>query len=92
MLFVPNSFTPNGDGINDLFIPEGTGFKKKNLSLSIYNRWGAEIYHTDNGEPWNGTRTDGNIATQQEVYVWVIQVADEMRKYHYQTGHVTVLF
>ena len=37
-LYVPNSFTPNGDGINDIFLPKGKGLTKYNLM--IFDRWG----------------------------------------------------
>ena len=51
---IPNSFTPNGDGKNDVFrIPPGTAFTLKNLS--IFDRWGNKLFTTSNiGEGWDG--------------------------------------
>jgi gliding motility-associated-like protein len=54
ILAVPNSFTPNGDGFNDLFVVKGlTAFPDS--KLMIFNRWGTEIYNsTDYANDWNG--------------------------------------
>ena len=91
VLFVPNSFTPNGDGINDLFSPKGMGFKGKDLKFSIFNRWGAEIFTSENGEPWNGMKESGTSVVQQGVYVWMVRVVDDWKKIHSAYGHVTLL-
>ncbi|HTB51403.1 MAG TPA: sugar-binding protein [Ferruginibacter sp.] len=55
-LTIPNAFTPNGDGINDIwFISSGSGCFS-NLSVDVYNRWGSLIYHSDNySNTWDGT-------------------------------------
>jgi gliding motility-associated-like protein len=53
--FVPNSFTPNGDGLNDCFGVRFWG-RVDNFELSIYNRWGQRIYFSKNiGDCWDGT-------------------------------------
>lgn len=64
--YVPNSFTPNGDGINDLFFPVAPNFES--LEFTIFNRWGELIFHSIQGEGWDG-RINGEVA-QQGVYVW----------------------
>lgn len=52
--FVPNAFSPNGDGENDYMGIYGKNFK--NLTLTIFNRWGEVIYVTkDRHQPWDGT-------------------------------------
>ena len=54
MVYFPNAFTPNGDGLNDNFHPMGPALSK--FSLSIFDRWGQQIFTTDNQETgWDGT-------------------------------------
>lgn len=67
-LFVPSSFTPNGDGRNDLFRPLFTGNVKR-FQFTIYNRWGQVVFQTsDLGKAWNGS-VNGQLQ-QTGVYVW----------------------
>jgi gliding motility-associated-like protein len=66
----PNVFTPNGDGINDDFIPKKyNGVLKANLT--IYNRWGKKLFYTDNPIAWNGYHK-GNICSDG-TYFWIVQ-------------------
>jgi len=52
-IYVPNAFTPNGDGINDTFGVKGEGIR--NFQLLIYNRWGEKIFETTNPrQQWDG--------------------------------------
>jgi gliding motility-associated-like protein len=52
-LFIPNSFTPNGDDHNETFYVQGVS-KEEVESIVIYNRWGELTYETTNNIPWNG--------------------------------------
>ncbi len=61
-VFIPNAFSPNGDGINDVFVVYSNGRSVKQINeLHIYNRWGEEIFENSNFQPddevhgWNGT-------------------------------------
>jgi PKD repeat protein len=51
-LYVPNAFTPNGDGLNDVFRPIGLGIKQINY-FKIYNRWGQLMFSTKQGMGWD---------------------------------------
>ncbi|MCF8331053.1 MAG: gliding motility-associated C-terminal domain-containing protein [Bacteroidales bacterium] len=52
-LYVPNTFTPDGNGLNDLFLAKGNGIL--DYEILIYNRWGQKIYHSkDMTKGWNG--------------------------------------
>lgn len=57
LLYIPNAFTPDGDGLNDSFAPKGT---TANWDLEIYSRWG-ELIFKDN-KPWSGNGISGVYA------------------------------
>ena len=70
-LYVPNAFTPNGDGVNDLFKVYGTGIKE--LLLMIFNQWGEKIYESkDLSSGWDGYYK-GKLQPIG-VYVYVLKV------------------
>ena len=93
----PNSFTPNGDGINDLF-PLGIDGRLPGIGLEagfemyIYNRWGDLIFETKSiFEAWDGTVNRGSTPAQEDVYVWKVNAVDSDKKRHQFVGHVTLI-
>lgn len=74
-IFVPNTFTPNGDGNNDRFYPQGKGVSTIQR-FRIYNRWGQLVYDVQNIqtnqelEGWDGTYK--NEVLKPDVYVYII--------------------
>ncbi|MEO6557743.1 MAG: gliding motility-associated C-terminal domain-containing protein [Ferruginibacter sp.] len=67
---VPSAFTPNGDGLNDYLYPLNA-YKARNLSFSIYNRFGQQLFYTsDWTHKWNGT-FKGQGADPGS-YVWIL--------------------
>jgi gliding motility-associated-like protein len=67
-LFIPNAFTPNGDGKNDIFRPLIFG-NVTSFTFVIYNRWGGLVYEThDPAGGWNG-KING-LSAQKGTYVW----------------------
>lgn len=52
-IFIPNAFTPNGDGKNDYFKPEGVSISA--IDMKVFNQWGELIYQTNQLSGWNGT-------------------------------------
>jgi gliding motility-associated-like protein len=86
--YVPNSFTPNDDGVNDFF--KGYGVTFKDYTLSVYNRWGELIYRTENyNMPWDGRLNSGVV--QNDVYVYRIVVTDNHDNVHTYVGNVSVI-
>jgi len=71
-ILMPNAFTPNGDGLNDIF--RAVPFEDGGLlaRLTIYDRWGEKVYENRDEVAWDGI-LDGKPA-QSDVYVWVIEV------------------
>jgi gliding motility-associated-like protein len=85
---VPNAFSPNNDGKNDVFLCQGIGIDK--FKMKIFNRWGNHVctlYNID--EPWDGT-DDGKVA-QEETYVYLIEVTDVLKQIHTVTGRVSII-
>jgi gliding motility-associated-like protein len=73
LIYVPNAFTPDGDGLNDIFIPKGYLNEWDFYEFSIYNRFGQMLFITnDVFEGWNGTYR-GELSPQG-VYAWKLQV------------------
>jgi len=93
-VFVPNTFTPDGDGINEVFLPQISGkpFINK-YTLRIYDRWGTVIFEThDYDQAWTGDVREGEYFAKDDAYNWqiIIQLkgSDEERSYE---GHVFIL-
>lgn len=71
--YVPNSFTPNGDGLNDVFKIVGRGFSE--YELTIFNRWGAIVFHsTDPEEVWVGQGGEEDYYAQNQAYGFTLRV------------------
>ncbi len=88
--FTPNAFTPNGDGINDVFHPIGNVIDLETYELSIYDRWGQVIFQsTDPYEGWDGTA--GGKEVPNGVFVFRAFITDAILKDRYELfGHVTL--
>ena len=88
---VPNSFTPNGDGLNDIFLPifnAESGVKE--YKFEVYNRWGQLIYETgDLTAGWDG-KYKSKIC-QQGSYNWIIYYQDFSKNPYNVNGHVTLI-
>ena len=75
-LFIPNYFSPNGDGNNDLFYPRGEGLDKVTV-FKVFNRLGELMFERNNFElndatnAWDGTYKGNQLSP--DVYVYVIQ-------------------
>jgi gliding motility-associated-like protein len=93
-LFIPNSFTPNGNGENDVFYPRGKGVSIIK-SFRIYNRWGEMMFErsgiqlNDAGNAWDGTFNGG--APRADVYVWVIDALCDTGEPLFLKGDVTII-
>ncbi len=88
--YIPNAFTPNDDGDNDVF--NGVGQEVTDFKMMIYNRWGELIYQTENvNKGWDGRAKGGDEVAQDGVYVYKIIIKDFELRYHEFTGSVTLL-
>ncbi|MES2138062.1 MAG: PKD domain-containing protein [Bacteroidota bacterium] len=89
VFYIPNTFTPDGDEINDSFC--GKGIFINEFEMTIFDRWGNMIYKTkDINKPWDGKTIQGTVVLQADVYVYVINVIDFKNKKHNYKGIVTL--
>ncbi len=90
--FTPNAFTPNGDGVNDLFSPVLQGCDVEFLEFSVYSRWGELMYQGFSaGDRWDGMTLNGTEAPS-DVYVYTARykfAADAEEKT--EKGDITLL-
>src|SRR5690606_6222786 len=91
--YVPNTFTPDGNNINNTFKPICTsGYDYYDYHLTVFNRWGEIVFEAFNADyGWNGHYGDGGLV-EDGVYIWQIEFGETMSdKRNKQRGHVTVL-
>ncbi len=93
-IFIPNTFSPNGDGMNDVFYVRGKGISAiKNMT--IFNRWGAVVFQKQNPNindalaGWNGTFN--NAPAAQDVFVYKVDVVCENNEIISLKGNVTLI-
>jgi gliding motility-associated-like protein len=87
--YIPNSFTPNADGLNDTFYPVASGIKK--YSMEIYDRWGESIWTSaKDDDQWSGMQKNQQMVPQG-VYVYKITITDAQNQVHEFMGHVNVI-
>lgn len=87
-LYFPNTFTPNADGINDVYFAVGTLVKE--FTMQIYDRWGEKLFSTDDlYKGWNGMYKGS--AAKEDVYIYKAQAKDYFGKAYHYTGHINLI-
>ena len=77
MVFVPNSFSPNDDGLNDIFFPVLSGFNLNEIQFEfgIYNRYGERIFYSQDPEQaWIGNAFGNEYYAQIDGYTWTLRI------------------
>lgn len=77
MVFVPNSFSPNDDGLNDVFFPVLSGFNLNEIQyeFGIYNRYGERIFYSQDPEQaWIGNAFGNDYYAQIDGYAWTLRI------------------
>lgn len=91
VVWFPNSFTPNGNELNDIFT--GIGIDITYFHLTIFDRWGELVFESETEDTgWNGTYKGAVV--KQDVYVWKLQYKTKCTqdKLNTRLGHVTVVY
>lgn len=88
-LVIPNAFSPNGDNINDEFDIKGLDLNYSQVSLTILNSAGAQVYHTENStwKPWNGENEKGPLPDGTYYYLLTIK-STRNNKVHKESGFI----
>ncbi len=87
--FMPTAFTPNGDGLNDVFRPLAIGYKSI-TNFRVFNRWGQVLYNSQNIEQgWDGTYNGQKL--DAGVYFWEITMKDRFGAMQHKKGDVTLI-
>ncbi|HLP11632.1 MAG TPA: gliding motility-associated C-terminal domain-containing protein [Flavobacteriales bacterium] len=91
IMYVPNTFTPDGDGVNDIFLPIFQGEDPLSYEFFIFNRWGEIIFQSNNKQVgWDGLHK--SMQSKEDVYVWKIRVKKAMVEEKLEfNGHVNLL-
>jgi gliding motility-associated-like protein len=85
--YAPNAFTPNGDGVNDLWSPKGLGIDPATYHLMMFDRWGNLMWETRTwGQGWDGRANNGNGIAQIDTYIWKVDLADYLANKHAFNG------
>ena len=87
---IPNSFTPNLDGLNEIFRPVLYGCEMEKYSFQIFNRWGERLFSTEDPNAfWDGTYNDKNVPAG--LYVYVLNYATRRQEVSHLSGEVHIL-
>ena len=90
--YAPNTFTPNDDNKNDIFLPLGVGWDPEKYQLDIFDRWGNNCFNTKEvGKGWDGKANKGSEAAQIDTYTWKVDLTDIFGKSHKYIGRVTII-
>ena len=94
VIFVPNSFTPGADGLNDVFqiFSPPNGIDYSTFKINIYDRWGTEVFKSnDITVSWNGSKYNSGNILKSDTYVYRITYSGEKGKDFEKVGHVNLL-
>jgi gliding motility-associated-like protein len=87
-VWVPNTITPDNDGVNDVF--RAYGESVEGFNMKIFDRWGVKIFETnDIDQPWTGGVTN-DYYVQNDTYIWIIEY-DSFERRTKIVGHVNVI-
>jgi gliding motility-associated-like protein len=90
--YAPNAFTPNGDGVNDVWCPKGVGIELNDYDMMIFDRWGNLLYETHTwGQGWDGKANGGSNIAQIDTYVWKVKLLDVFGYKHQYIGRCSII-
>jgi len=93
-VWIPNSFSPNADGLNESWFPIGRNLGNANVSIQVevFDRWGISVFTSnDKDKPWVGKVVSNGNECPQDVYVYKIYFKNEQGDEFNYSGHVTLI-
>jgi gliding motility-associated-like protein len=88
IFYAPNAFTPDGDGMNDVFVPKSVGVGE--YTMYVYNRWGRIIFKSIHPKVgWDGTFLGEPVP--QGIYTYQVFLEDLRQLPHEYTGHINLI-
>lgn len=91
-ILAPNTFTPNGDGINDVFMPEGLKLSGLPFEMVIFNKYGKTIFSTQNSNNgWTGFDQNTGRKCPTGNYLWVVRLENEDGTFNPYKGSVLIV-
>jgi gliding motility-associated-like protein len=92
-VYVPNAFTPNGNGINEVFYPVILGAETTDYDFGIWDRWGELVFFTtDRFEVWNGGMNNSETPLEPGVFTWRVRLRESAKAEREDIyGHVTLV-
>ena len=89
--YIPNAFSPNDDGKNDVFFDGTPILNVTSFDMQIFNRWGQNIYTTDSFfRPWDGYMSNGD-PSPEGLYTYKIKINSVKGKYYEFTGSFSLI-
>ena len=90
VFYAPNAFSPNQDGLNDVWLPSALGIT--NYHIQIFNRWGEIVWETrDPQEPWLGQVNEGEHFASDGLYFWNAWMEDQLLLPTTHSGHLLLI-
>jgi gliding motility-associated-like protein len=100
--YAPTAFTPNNDGINDVFYVIGNGINKNDFYLCVYDRFGNRVFETFTYDPenpsrmavdgsFNGSVIKGDPVLTNGIYKWYCKFTDFLGRPHEESGTVNLI-
>jgi gliding motility-associated-like protein len=87
IVYIPNAFSPDDNGVNDFFFPNLMSVKE--LDFAIFNRWGQRIFYAkDVRSKWDGTYN--GVLCPEDVYIYKIKTVSVLGIKNEYVGHVTL--
>lgn len=90
-IYIPGSFSPNGDGLNDKFLVVGEDIDPANFEMEVFDRWGNTVFYSKNQDHgWDGKMVANGAFVPAGSYAYIVRYIDRFGEPKKITGHVVI--